>query len=985
MSETVMEMLSVVWQDAHLARAAGITACFAGVGLPARAQGITGQFNKRAEFSGGGYFSSQGACILIGSQQLPIPSCAKALDCVPNNGFAFQIKGDFPAMTFAIDRLVFRHHLPRQRRGQRSGRPPRIEYLEPRTLLSVQFTPAPYAVPGSRPDTPLTQMSSARPVEPYVSLNNQDPGQVAVSSQNGVRATTNDGGNFLGTATFPGSTGGDTSTTYDGAGRLFWINLTMNGIGIAQINPTTGRIIPSTSHPVDTRFGDDKDFIAADPATNNLYVTWTVISPATGVTSVLLTRSTDQGAHWSAPVRVDDGSDGFVWPATVTVAPDGHVFAAFHSQLDFGAPGSEGTGNPGGMTGTIVVVRYNNDLTSPLRTLAFPPGGADVTFNFQTAPTRLIPQAQFVTLGSAQGWILADPVRPGNIYVIAADGNHVDPSDYGDIKIARSTDDGQTWTSSFIDVGSRNIFRLFPTAAIDPFGDILVCYYDNRRGRVNSSGRYELDVYGSYSTDGGLTFAPPFQINDPSNPFDPDQGAVNYFNGPPTTTRIGEYFGTALFGDTAYVAWNGNSTSTGEQVWFKAIAIPGALTVTGTGGDDSITIRPLPGNADFAEILVNGQQQYTGLWSGLTAITVTATSGNDTINIEGTPAGVPVTVNLGDGSDTVNLSPVAQNLSNLAGPMTINGGSGRDTLNLFDEGINSNQNYTVSSSTIARSGMGTVTYQNVSNIVLNTGNGTDTITVQSTPAGTAVAINGGTGTNTLLGSAVDNAWILTGTNAGTLSSTSIAGLVSFTSVQNLTGGAAGNSFVFSDGAHISGNLDGGSGGGSLDYSAYSSSVIVDLQTATATGVGGTIANIQNITGGSGGGAGVYNILVGDGGNTLAGGTGRRNLLIAGSSASTLLAGDDEDILIAGTTAYDMDVASLMAIMAYWSGTSDDYATRVANLMSGNGVPLLDATTVTGNNGGNIMTGTGALALIYTDGLDSIGGFDPDSQLVTIVP
>jgi hypothetical protein len=419
-------------------------------------------------------------------------------------------------------------------------------------------------------------------------------------------------------------------------------------------------------------------------------------------------------------------------------------------------------------------------------------------------------------------------------------------------------------------------------------------------------------------------------------------------------------------------------------VWFKAIAIPGALTVTGTSGDDSITIHSLAGNADFAEILVNGQQQYTGLWSGLTAITVTDTSGNDTINIEGTPAGVPVTVNLGDGSDTVNLSPVAQNLINLGGPVTINGGTGADTLNLFDEGTSSAQNYTVTSNTIARTGMATVTYQNISNIVLNISNGTNTITVQSAPAGTAVAINGGTGTNTLVGSAVDNAWVIIGTNTGTLSSASIVGLVSFASVQKLTGGAASNSFVFSDGAHISGNLDGG-GGGSLDYSAYSSSVIVDLQTATATGVGGSIANIQHVTGGSGGGAGIYNILVGDGGNTLAGGTGRRNLLIAGLSASTLLAGDDEDILIGGTTAYDMDVASLMAIMVYWSGTSDDYATRVANLMSGNGVPPLDATTVTGNNGGNIMTGTGALALIYTDGLDSIGGFDPDSQLVTIVP
>ena len=404
-------------------------------------------------------------------------------------------------MTFAIDLLTFRYHLPRHRRVQRSGRLPRIEYLEPRTLLSVQFTPGPYAVPGSRPDTPLAAIGTTPglPIEPYLSLNNQDPGQLAISSQNGVRITTNDGGSFSSAAAFPVSPSDDTSTTYDGAGRLFWTNLTRSGIGIAQIDPATGKTIPGTNHPVDTRLGDDKDFIAADPNTNNLYVTWSVISPATGVLSVLLTRSTDQGASWSTLVRVDDGSDGFVWPATVTVAPDGHVFAAYHSQLDFDPPGPEGTGNPGGMTGTIVVVRYNNDLTSPLRTLAFPRGGADVTFNFQTAPTRRIPQAQFQTLGSAQASVLADPVRPGNLYVIAADGNHVDPNDYGDVKIARSTDDGQTWTSSFVDVGSNGLFHLFPRASIDPFGNILVSYYDNRRGLVNGSGHFLLDVYATLS------------------------------------------------------------------------------------------------------------------------------------------------------------------------------------------------------------------------------------------------------------------------------------------------------------------------------------------------------------------------------------------------------------------------------------------------------------------------------------------------------
>jgi hypothetical protein len=169
----------------------------------------------------------------------------------------------------------------------------------------------------------------------------------------------------------------------------------------------------------------------------------------------------------------------------------------------------------------------------------------------------------------------------------------------------------------------------------------------------------------------------------------------------------------------------------------------------------------------------------------------------------------------------------------------------------------------------------------------------------------------------------------------------------------------------------------------LDYSAYSTTVIVDLQTNTGTGVGGRVQNIQNVTGGTGGGAGIYNILVGNGGNVLIGGDGRRNLLIAGALASTLIGGNDDDILIGGTTAYDTEpgLASLNAIMAYWSSTSDSYATRVNNLLTGSGVPLLDATMVRANGGGNTMIGNNSgpteLNLFY--------GVDPSQETTDYNP
>ena len=646
--------------------------------------------------------------------------------------------------------------------------------------------------------------------------------------------------------------------------------------------------------------------------------------------------------------------------------------------------------------------------------------------------------------------------------------------------------------------------------------------------------------------------------------------------------------------DHAYTVDDGNTQ--------KLVLTSGlSLTVNGdqlADPDDTVTVDAV--NNGYT-INLNGEVfQFDS--GRVTSLTINTLTGNDTVNIERTVALRGVTVNLGSGADVINLSPTAQNLSNLASAVTVNGGSGSGTLNFFDQGIDTNQTYTITNSMVARVGQSTVTYHNLANVVLDTSNGTNTITVKSTPAGTAFTVNGGTGTNTLVGSAVENTWAITGNNAGMLSSSSIVGPVTFTGVQNLSGGGAndtfvfsdgagvsgniqnggngsfdysaytsdvtvnvqagtatgvggtiagiqsftggsgnntlvgpdvpsvwnitglntgnvtgagpvmfagfqnlqggagqnsfvfsdgagvsgnlqsggsgaidysaytsditvdlqtatasgvggtiagiqsltggsgnntlvgadvanvwnvtgldtgsvtggsavtfagfqnllggagGNTFVFSDGAGVSGNLDGGSGAGTLDYSAYSSSVLVDLQTGFANGVGGSVADITTVNGGSATPAadGVYNLLIGAGGDTLNGGFGRRNILVAGPKASTLNAGDGEDLLLAGSTAYDTEagLSDWQLIAAYWAG-SDDYATRVANLMSGSGVingssvPLLDPTagtgTVFGNGGGNTLNGNGALALFYTDGSDTITGFDPNSQQIPIAP
>jgi Ca2+-binding RTX toxin-like protein len=101
------------------------------------------------------------------------------------------------------------------------------------------------------------------------------------------------------------------------------------------------------------------------------------------------------------------------------------------------------------------------------------------------------------------------------------------------------------------------------------------------------------------------------------------------------------------------------------------------------------------------------------------------------------------------------------------------------------------------------------------------------------------------------------------------------------------------------------------------------------------------------------------VLLGDTGNdTLIGGSGR-DLLLGGSGASRLEATSMEDIVVAGTSAYDLTVpstqtlAALDAIMAEWGRTDIDFLTRVGHLqgtLAGglNGASFLNTSTVHDN-------------------------------------
>jgi hypothetical protein len=237
-------------------------------------------------------------------------------------------------------------------------------------------------------------------------------------------------------------------------------------------------------------------------------------------------------------------------------------------------------------------------------------------------------------------------------------------------------------------------------------------------------------------------------------------------------------------------------------------------------------------------------------------------------------------------------------------------------------------------------------------------------------------LHGGGGSNTLVGPNTNSTWNINGPNNGNLAT------LFFTGIQSLMGGTGVDVFTFGSAGSVLSINGGGAPAGQgdwLDYSALTTPVAVNLETGSATGVNGggvgSVSNIQNVFGGSGGssltGDAQGNILVGGGGaDVITGGTGR-SILIGDGSAGQITGGSTSggDILIGGTTSYDSDTSSnmtaLMAILAEWQ-SADSYNTRFTDISTGTGpggYELNYGTTVQSNVAVNVLTGAAsALAL-----------------------
>jgi hypothetical protein len=159
------------------------------------------------------------------------------------------------------------------------------------------------------------------------------------------------------------------------------------------------------------------------------------------------------------------------------------------------------------------------------------------------------------------------------IYVMAS-VEQFSASNGTDVMFARSTDDGLTFSAPQRindDPINQNKWHIFGTLSVAPNGRIDVVWLDTR----NAANNTDCQLFYSWSTDGGVTWAPNVQV---SNTFNPQAGY-------PQNDKIGDYITIVsdnTGGNVAYAAtFNANPNAVGghEQDVYYVRVFP---TVGGT-------------------------------------------------------------------------------------------------------------------------------------------------------------------------------------------------------------------------------------------------------------------------------------------------------------------------------------------------------------------------------------------------------------------
>src|SRR5262249_33216991 len=186
------------------------------------------------------------------------------------------------------------------------------------------------------------------------------------------------------------------------------------------------------------------------------------------------------------------------------------------------------------------------------------------------------------------------------------------------------------------------------------------------------------------------------------------------------------------------------------------------------GTPDGVTARL---NGPNLELLVGSQVVYSGPLSQVSSLTILGSTDSEWIDLYSGFGGIPVTVDAGDGDDSVGVLIAHTDTGAIAGNFTLSGGVGNDRLNLFGVNMTLDDTYLVGSGVVLARVATTAVYRHdqFENVSVRGGSGHTNISVYSSAADT-LTLDGGGGDDTITVGAGDNVHPSPGTlfvNGGT--------------------------------------------------------------------------------------------------------------------------------------------------------------------------------------------------------------------------
>jgi hypothetical protein len=296
---------------------------------------------------------------------------------------------------------------------------------------------------------------------------------------------------------------GDPALTADSQGNIYLGILAYSGTasGILVAKSTDGGA--TFAEPVRLDNGGDKEFLTVDLANDNVYVVWENGS-MTGQT-IFFSKSTDLGESYTPRQAISNSASGGngAYPA---VGPDGEIYVVwsnFSTTLWFDRSLDQGnTWLPTDIAAVTGIDKPRDPLQGGFRNPMIPAIAVDRT----TGPNR------------------------GRIYIVWPDERFGDP----DTLISWSDDKGDTWSAPLRvndDAVGNDADQFFPWVATDDNGHVHVTFLDRRE---DPDGLL-LAMYLATSTDGGVSFGPNIRISDG-------------IYGPSNFGFLGDYTGAAVSG-----------------------------------------------------------------------------------------------------------------------------------------------------------------------------------------------------------------------------------------------------------------------------------------------------------------------------------------------------------------------------------------------------------------------------------------------------